>query len=74
MRIASAVRRSGSTGPALSASLALLASALLAGLPRPAAAQGRAGPAATATVDTAFYAALRWRNIGPFRGGRSAAV
>ncbi|HKK08151.1 MAG TPA: glycosyl hydrolase, partial [Gemmatimonadota bacterium] len=32
------------------------------------------GPGATATVDTTFYRALRWRNIGPFRGGRSAAV
>src|SRR4051812_34323559 len=27
-----------------------------------------------APVDPALYAGLRWRNIGPFRGGRIAAV
>ncbi len=26
------------------------------------------------TVDPSLYAALRWRNIGPFRGGRAVAV
>ncbi|HEX3469099.1 MAG TPA: hypothetical protein VHT05_13555, partial [Candidatus Elarobacter sp.] len=25
-------------------------------------------------VDPSLYAALRWRNIGPFRGGRAVAV
>ncbi len=28
----------------------------------------------TADIDTSFYSAIQWRNIGPFRGGRSAAV
>jgi len=28
----------------------------------------------TTKVDTALYNGLKWRNIGPFRGGRSAAV
>src|ERR1700728_2637980 len=26
------------------------------------------------TVDPSLYAGLRWRNIGPFRGGRAVAV
>jgi photosystem II stability/assembly factor-like uncharacterized protein len=30
--------------------------------------------AAVAQVDPQFYAALKWRNIGPFRGGRISAV
>ena len=30
--------------------------------------------AQTVKVDTALYNGLKWRNIGPFRGGRSAAV
>ncbi len=28
----------------------------------------------TLKIDTALYNGLKWRNIGPFRGGRSAAV
>lgn len=28
----------------------------------------------TSEIDTSFYSAIEWRNIGPFRGGRSAAV
>ena len=36
---------------------------------------GRTGPALSATsYDTTAFAALRWREIGPFRGGRSVAV
>jgi len=31
-------------------------------------------PAAFTPVDTALFHGLEWRNIGPFRGGRSAAV
>src|SRR5437773_7209216 len=31
-------------------------------------------PGATFTVDTTLYNALEWREIGPFRGGRSTAV
>ncbi len=29
---------------------------------------------ATVSYDTALYNSIKWRNIGPFRGGRSAAV
>jgi photosystem II stability/assembly factor-like uncharacterized protein len=38
---------------------------------------GRVGgslPTAAAPYDTSVFAALRWREIGPFRGGRSVAV
>ena len=38
---------------------------------------GRAGggaPTAAVAYDTSVFAALRWREIGPFRGGRSVAV
>jgi photosystem II stability/assembly factor-like uncharacterized protein len=31
-------------------------------------------PAPSARIDTALYAALEWREIGPFRGGRVTAV
>jgi photosystem II stability/assembly factor-like uncharacterized protein len=31
-------------------------------------------PLSSFTYDTALYNSLKWRNIGPFRGGRSAAV
>lgn len=31
-------------------------------------------PAATAAVPEALFSSLAWRNVGPFRGGRSAAV
>ncbi len=44
--------------------LALLASLLA--LSTPVAAQG--------TLDTALFSALRWREIGPYRGGRTVAV
>ena len=33
-----------------------------------------ASQAAYQAVDTAAFAALKWRNIGPFRSGRSVAV
>ena len=32
------------------------------------------GPAASAAVDPSLYQALHWRDIGPYRGGRSVAV
>jgi hypothetical protein len=32
------------------------------------------GTSASASYDTSAFAALRWREIGPFRGGRSVAV
>lgn len=52
----------------------LVAVLVLAGLAADAAAQRRARTAAPAPVDTALYAGMRFRDIGPYRGGRSAAV
>ena len=49
-------------------------------LPRSASSQripvtiNQAGQASSAPYDTSAFAALRWREIGPFRGGRSVAV
>src|SRR5215203_3364237 len=44
-------------------------------VPSIAAAQATTSPPATiAAYDTAAFTALRWREIGPFRGGRSVAV
>ena len=37
-------------------------------------AQKRKAKEATLSFDESLYSALKWRNIGPFRGGRSAAV
>jgi photosystem II stability/assembly factor-like uncharacterized protein len=56
--------------------------AILATLPNAAVAQARQTPAratqpaptAAFTVDTTLFNALRWREIGPARGGRSVAV
>ena len=51
--------------------------ALSAFILQPAIAQkkkSKKGSATTVNVDTALYNGLKWRNIGPFRGGRSAAV
>ena len=44
--------------------------------PRPASARPAAAqlPALSAPFDTAALGALRWREIGPYRGGRSVAV
>ncbi|HNR74360.1 MAG TPA: glycosyl hydrolase, partial [Cyclobacteriaceae bacterium] len=36
--------------------------------------KGAVPKAATLTYDEKLYNALEWRSIGPFRGGRSAAV
>ncbi|MGH7754329.1 MAG: VPS10 domain-containing protein, partial [Gemmatimonadales bacterium] len=47
----------------------MLALPLLGSVPRTA-----AGQAADQPVDTSAFAALKWRNIGPFRSGRSVAV
>jgi len=52
--------------------LLLLAAALTA--PAPAAAQPAAAPAPPPRFDSTSLAALQWRNIGPFRGGRVVAV
>jgi len=37
-------------------------------------AQKKAAPAKTVSFDEKLYNGMEWRNIGPFRGGRSAAV
>ncbi|MFQ5689977.1 MAG: WD40/YVTN/BNR-like repeat-containing protein [Gemmatimonadota bacterium] len=52
-------------GAALAASMAVTA------LPTPSAAQGRGQ---TVSYDTALYRGMRYRSIGPTRGGRSTAV
>jgi len=41
------------------------------GRPAPAATPA---PASTATSDSSWFTGLRWREIGPFRGGRVDAV
>ena len=56
----------------LSAAIAALAGALLVLAAGHAEAQAARQPATP--VDSTAFAALRWRNIGPFRGGRSVAV
>jgi len=41
---------------------------------RAAAAAASPGPAAISSEDTTVFRGMRWRNIGPFRGGRAVAV
>jgi photosystem II stability/assembly factor-like uncharacterized protein len=58
---------------------AVLAASLLSSLFVPVSglrAQGAAAPSARGVraVDPSLYGGLRWRNIGPFRGGRAVAV
>ncbi len=50
-------------------SLAVLAAFALLSLPA-----GPSGAQPARAVDPALYGGLRWRNIGPFRGGRTDAV
>src|SRR6185312_14007825 len=64
------------SGDGCSKVVALSVLALVVAGPAPARGQtqtpnGNGGPAA---YDTSAFAALRWREIGPFRGGRSATV
>ncbi len=68
-------RIAGVAGPARAASLSLslLVATLFAAAPGPLAAQQRTG-SASGPVDSLLYKALKWRSIGPYRGGRSAAV
>ncbi len=58
--------------------LAVVALALGSVLPAALPAQGRASQAASASTTTAFdttvFNAIRWRNVGPSRGGRANAV
>ena len=51
-----------------------LAIGMLAALSVGAQKKGTAPPASTLTYDEKLYSAIEWRNIGPFRGGRSATV
>ncbi|MEK9781626.1 MAG: glycosyl hydrolase, partial [Flavobacteriales bacterium] len=54
--------------------LALIALVLLVGLPQEATAQRRSKRKAPPTINSDLYSSLQYREIGPFRGGRSAAV
>ena len=57
--------------------LILLASSLLAGVTGAASAQRSASPQVTDSARAlarSGFPSLRWRNIGPFRGGRTVAV
>ncbi|MFP3938758.1 MAG: WD40/YVTN/BNR-like repeat-containing protein [Thermoanaerobaculia bacterium] len=57
--------------------LALLLALAVAPAPAPAQANGREagpGPLAASGVPDELLAALEWREVGPYRGGRSAAV
>src|SRR5215210_1275479 len=55
--------------------LALVSLALLLTMAAPAeAARPPKKPGASPTVDPALFSALKWREVGPYRGGRSAAV
>src|SRR5690242_13024553 len=49
--------------------LALLATSAIAGDAR-----GPAAGAPARPIDPALYQALKWRNVGPFRAGRTTAV
>ena len=51
-----------------------LALALMLLAMAPLAVAGATKPAAAPAIDTSLYANLRWRNVGPFRGGRVVAV
>ncbi|HEX5759035.1 MAG TPA: glycosyl hydrolase [Thermoanaerobaculia bacterium] len=53
--------------------LALLAAAFFA-VPAPAVAAARKEGGAKPPVDPRLFDSLRWREVGPYRGGRSAAV
>ncbi|HEY0778407.1 MAG TPA: hypothetical protein VGD56_10635 [Gemmatirosa sp.] len=56
------------------AGVAACAAGALLGGTRPTAAQGAPTTTAGVASDPRLYAGLRWRNIGPFRAGRVAAV
>jgi len=68
--------RDASFAVALAASTFAAGSASLAAQARPAGVRAQVAPAPTApmVVDTALFTALRWREVGPARGGRSVAV
>ncbi len=54
--------------------LAVVVSLPLSAQRRPATATATPATAATLSYDEALYNSIQWRSIGPFRGGRSAAV
>ncbi|HEX4932491.1 MAG TPA: glycosyl hydrolase, partial [Gemmatimonadaceae bacterium] len=76
------VQSIGSRWRDASFAVALVATSFVAGATsvdaqaRPAGVRVQLAPAPTApmVVDTALFAALRWREVGPARGGRSVAV
>ena len=69
---------SAGLGTALVALAALASSPVAAQVTRPAAPGSRTminvAPTGPMVVDTALFAALKWREVGPARGGRSVAV
>ncbi|MCK5207972.1 MAG: glycosyl hydrolase, partial [Cyclobacteriaceae bacterium] len=52
----------------------ILTIALLSGTFVSAQKKNKKNSISTVSYDTSFYNSIKWRNIGPFRGGRSAAV
>jgi photosystem II stability/assembly factor-like uncharacterized protein len=54
--------------------LLVAVAAVLFSLSETAFAQKKAAATITAGYDTSLYRAMKWRSIGPFRGGRSTAV
>ncbi|MGH7600773.1 MAG: WD40/YVTN/BNR-like repeat-containing protein, partial [bacterium] len=54
--------------------LAVAVAAVLFSLSETAFAQKKSAATASAGYDTSLYRAMKWRSIGPFRGGRSTAV
>ncbi|MGQ0647202.1 MAG: WD40/YVTN/BNR-like repeat-containing protein, partial [Gemmatimonadaceae bacterium] len=54
--------------------LSVFPGALWAQAPRPVSRTAALAPAAPFVVDTMALSALRWREVGPARGGRSVAV
>jgi hypothetical protein len=54
--------------------LAVAVAAVLFSVSETAVAQKKSATAATAGYDTSLFRAMKWRNIGPFRGGRVTAV
>lgn len=74
--------RSALLAPSVRAAAALLAGVALAppataqrpAAPRPSAGVGQLAATSGAPADSALVQGLRWRNIGPFRGGRATAA
>lgn len=62
------------SSPSVALACALSIPAALAAQARPAGRPSQPAPSAAFTADTTLFNALRWREVGPARGGRSVAV